>query len=822
MTNDGKAFERAVETTLRLIGYMVSGEQLLGTKKVDLVATQNRWGAPWRTAVECKDEAKARGRTDVALIWSDYEELVRRGLVNEVLLVTRRDLTPAAKAFVQEIPSLAHRTLDQLRTGVMDFGDYLGLVALDFLNADDGLEKYFIPPRIAGGEDLFEAMRSWIDGTPGVLTASRPIAILGAYGIGKSSYARWLASLLAQEALQANEKRIPILIPLGSIGKEQSLEGLIGAHLTARYSVQNYSFTRFMELNSAGAFVLILDGFDEMKHQITDQEFRFNFKEFSRLISGDSRVVLLGRPTAFENDEEQESLLHGDPYSTNLESDYQEIELAPFGKADMRSFVQRYLESIGKGRHSEAVIEMVTSDRFTNIASRPVQLKMLAQVLPDYAGNLDDLDLATLYDLVVDDLITTVMRREEDKASRLAYSRRERRSFLQSVAYWMWTERGTSTPSMVPNSLVETYARPGVEISATRRDLVTASPLHRGYGDKLHFPHRSFQEHLVAAEILKRLRDRIPGFDLKQVDELMTAEVSEFLRAQTQSTGEAWAEAIVALHKGTLSWHTTRWLSLLRETERISAISPWGVLLEAIPSIEGRKGVSIGRQDKTRSRENIWAMATAESDPRAPLLGLFMVLAGTRGAALGAADAELLSRLVSRSLNSVRPVSYSWFDLIADHPDDKTLSQEQRTRRRQSFASENEWARLSRLAIKPLGQSYVESVQSPGRYGLVSPGSHLEQFAAGWRLVGKSKLEVRWFSDVIVTLARQSDNEGRVLCAPLRQALVSTLSGYAWLKSWNGPNGSSLAAHVRLPKYIHLQGAEAETVLSLRRAIHRV
>ena len=95
--------------------------------------------------------------------------------------------------------------------------------------------------------------------------------------MGKTSFARHLAAVLAKEHLENGRKRIPILLRLGEISSEQSLEGLLGKAFTALSFVRNYNFNAFMALNNLGRFVIFLDGFDEMKHTLSWEQCRFNW-----------------------------------------------------------------------------------------------------------------------------------------------------------------------------------------------------------------------------------------------------------------------------------------------------------------------------------------------------------------------------------------------------------------------------------------------------------------------------------------------------------------------------------------------------------------
>jgi len=66
-----------------------------------------------------------------------------------------------------------------------------------------------------------------------------------------------------------------------------------------------YQFKTFEHLNQAGRLLVILDGFDEMKHAMTASDFLTNFREFNRLLKGNSKVLLLGRPNALPSDAQQ-------------------------------------------------------------------------------------------------------------------------------------------------------------------------------------------------------------------------------------------------------------------------------------------------------------------------------------------------------------------------------------------------------------------------------------------------------------------------------------------------------------------------------------
>jgi len=112
---------------------------------------------------------------------------------------------------------------------------------------------------------------------------------------------------------------------------------LIGAVLAGTNpAVQGYSFPLFAHLNAIGRFVVLLDGFDEMKHMMTFADFTANFDELNKLAVQAAKVVILGRPTAFLSDNEKLSVLRGTRQigRTRVRTPgaprYVDIELQPF------------------------------------------------------------------------------------------------------------------------------------------------------------------------------------------------------------------------------------------------------------------------------------------------------------------------------------------------------------------------------------------------------------------------------------------------------------------------------------------------------------
>jgi Restriction endonuclease/NACHT domain len=642
-----KQFQNDVAAHLKLCGYEVEQDILVGSKKVDVLISELRFGKHRITAVECKHYGRVLTRDDVTEIYVDYHTLIEGRHIDEILIVTKGPIADAAKAKIKESTNLQLQTYSELQANVLDFTQYLNSVASQF--SDYGLDQYYVPPRavlrISGEPQSDHADRTetdidrFIDVLPKPLedggdyrekgqttaqvyynlseivdrwqhlntTEAVPVAILGSYGLGKSSFARNLASSLANEALKNSEARIPVLVPLGEIANEQGLEGLLGKLFTATNIVRNYNFALFTELNRLGRFIIIFDGFDEMKQTISWSQFRYNLSQLNRLILAQprSKVLILGRPTAFLTDEEQEYALHGLKWNKlrNIQTkdhewpDFVEIELSSFSQSQMELFISRYLAYLIKiesdpARKSELigvshanVMGLLNETGLRDIVRRPVQLKMLSEILPDVSRErLEKLTVHELYDIFISDVI----EREGRKfARRDRFTNTQRRQFAKELAFWLWREKRESAISepAIPDSLVVPFCRTDENLDDVKRGLISASILDSKLGYRLFFPHRSFQEFLVAEAIHDKIMDH--EFDIADLPAVLSGEVVAFLAGFTErpKTGKKFIRDLwgaLVKFEGSLPLYFVNFLSKISSGEADLTSNNWLYLAEAL------------------------------------------------------------------------------------------------------------------------------------------------------------------------------------------------------------------------------------------------
>jgi hypothetical protein len=544
--NKGTIFENEVIDLLKLHGKEIIGESLRGHKKVDITFTEKHFSKTYRYAVECKNYESKLQKKVLLTIVNDYSALQDAKLIDKLLIVTRHGLGPASLEYLNLKDNIEHTTYGELLNSTIDFTQYIKNIISEYENSTDGLNSYYIDINVKSNEvnelkttDLSTIINEWICSPD-----NQPIAILGSYGQGKTSFSKKLSHDLAFNYLKDDSLRIPIYIKLSSISKEQSIEGLLGTAFTSTGLVRNYNYYSFYELNKLGKFTIILDGFDEMKHSLSWEEFKYNFGQLNKLIAGNSKVILLGRPNAFLNDDEHFFALRGLKKTAlgNIREsewpEYYELEIESLTVPQIELFLKKYFDyKISKSKNNIEVNKLIhardnkakkiSDKKIREISSRPVQLKMISDLLPHTTTDIENLTTTLLYSEFID----LILAREYEKESRLNITKDERRKFSRLIAIFLWENSSDYSIKFedIPNELFAQFIpKNSKEINKIQRDMISGCFLSRKLGDAIYFPHRSFQEFFVAEEIIYQITHN-PQVDFKKLNGIISQEVSDFL-----------------------------------------------------------------------------------------------------------------------------------------------------------------------------------------------------------------------------------------------------------------------------------------------------
>src|SRR5262249_11750841 len=202
--------------------------------KVDIRWWREDLDGPLKYFVETKDHAETHALHQCRDFLSEYGTLVEAGRADRAWLVSNGHLTADARALVDAKPGCKAMTFAEFQLRLLGLDSYLH----DLIAAykAERIHDWYIRPHTDDGLGLEKVVRDWIDAQDAL-----PLAIVAGYGKGKSTFARHLAAALAREALAEPRRRAPVLVPLGDIIDEQSLEGLLGKVFTSRPGVRAYN-----------------------------------------------------------------------------------------------------------------------------------------------------------------------------------------------------------------------------------------------------------------------------------------------------------------------------------------------------------------------------------------------------------------------------------------------------------------------------------------------------------------------------------------------------------------------------------------------------
>lgn len=574
----GDRFENDVVDALRLLPRAdVTPHVKIAGKDVDaLLVREVPLLGTVRVAVECKDHHRPLTRKFVSGVVADYQPLLTRGDVDAVYLVTSSGIVANARDVLP--PHITHWRLDDLLEEVLAPKSLLADMVNQY--DASGLDRYYaatsvfevdvadVSARYAffynpfvefalaapDPEDIGAVLESWHKAVPrheadrlpalydertyhevvrarltDVRTKLKPIvdawiaddecrhglALVGSYGSGKSSFARHLAWDYARRFQRGGTTRIPLLVELRDFGAHQNIEALITDRLVNHHRLA-ISFSAFSYLNTAGRFLLILDGFDEMKQAMNRDAILFSFNELNKLVTPRSKVVLCGRPSIFVSDQEQSEIMSasGSVYFENA-ARYIQLNVAPLETDQIAGTVVAYARALGDEeaaavakRAKELDREIVSNQELRALLARPVHISMLVRAMPSINRPLAKLRRADLYAHFIDRTIERDVVRSMSGQDASRYTTEDRRKFARSVAVEMYRvgQDGAIRTPQLPNSLFAPFKRRSETLDEVRRSLVAACFLERRH-DMLLFGHKSYGEFLVAEAVVEIIDD---------------------------------------------------------------------------------------------------------------------------------------------------------------------------------------------------------------------------------------------------------------------------------------------------------------------------
>ena len=364
-------------------------------------------------------------------------------------------------------------------------------------------------------------------------------AVLGEYGIGKTTTLKQFTNTLLQQRRNGEQVPLPIFIdlrlhsPTIHEGKVPDLETLLQEILSHTWmTTETRSFTAadILRLVRQEGAILIFDGLDEklvhldeaqghaflriLWHALPPAEGKTSSPQ-SRTEQTRGRLVFSCRSHYFKTLRDQNAMLRGEDRDSVRASDYRAWVLLPFDESQIRDYLSRVL---GPER-VEAALELFASvHNLRELAERPYLLSLIANHIAELEmrqARGDAVHGVTLYELLVDEWLL----RDRGKHQ---LRREDKLRLMEDIAADMWTEAAREWPwTRVLAWLGERLARDEVlrmryhNIAAERleEDFRTATFVLRPDLSQSHFrfAHTSLQEYFLARYLLRALLDNEPA-----------------------------------------------------------------------------------------------------------------------------------------------------------------------------------------------------------------------------------------------------------------------------------------------------------------------
>ena len=501
----GRDFEVQVGRLYKAMGFVVEADMPLAGQQVDLIARcKLPDGTRHIVLVECKYKGgnERAGNDDVFSIAHAFASARSAGLVTACAVVTTNGFTRDAKVAAAQY-GIHLTTKDELLRGLVDFGAYHSRLRDQYFRdfCSNGV-SWYIPPvgRADTGDcgDVEEAVNAWLRSP-----RRRPIALLGGYGTGKTSFCRHYAATTCD----ASDKPIPVVLKMRDYARGRSMKSLIRDFLEEECESPHPRFDTFWRMYAEGLILLMLDGFDEMAAHADRAVIEHNLEEIEQFVEASPNVILTCRPEFFLTaKEEMQAVAPAVLELSSRKASYSCIEIALWTPAQVETFVAARTSSLHPPAPEvpEFYLERIRDlPELADMSSRAVHLDLVVRMLPTLIRESVPITRPNLYRTY----IAAEFSRARIAEHRLQLLSDADRLGIMRVIAFESAYRGKEGVdfSDARAVLARRLAAPQAELDFLTREFLSRSFLSRT-GDSYAFAHKSVGEYLVASELAERLR----------------------------------------------------------------------------------------------------------------------------------------------------------------------------------------------------------------------------------------------------------------------------------------------------------------------------
>ena len=240
-------------------------------------------------------------------------------------------------------------------------------------------------------------LMAWAKETP--KSAREYLAVLGEFGIGKTTTLRQFAQALIHEREKRPELPLPLVFDLRAFQRKRSalaidLKSILASCLQSVGSTQGKPWDinpdELIDVVRKKRGIAIFDGLDEVMTTMTSPERQDFIRELWSILppladplkrpEGRGRIIMSCRSHFFKDVAEQNGLYTGQGREGIEASSALTLIILPFTEEQIRNYLS---ESLGQEKAEQAFKSIQEIHNLLDLAQRPVLLNMIREVVPD-------------------------------------------------------------------------------------------------------------------------------------------------------------------------------------------------------------------------------------------------------------------------------------------------------------------------------------------------------------------------------------------------------------------------------------------------------
>jgi hypothetical protein len=534
------AFELQIAALFRDAGATsVEHDVRLGGHQIDVLVSCEVYGRTIHIAIECKKySTRPVGINEATQFSVVVTDLRAHGLIDWGIIVSKMGFTRDARQLqAVKTSSLLLFTPDDIPAFYMTLGAAQFPINQYFVLLQDYLNTFgsvFVPNR-AIRQPSREVVPSLQAELTTIVDNAEPSLtfVFGGTGSGKSTTLRQLASSQIRRLQASEDTAVPLLVELGAYRgiRDCRLHDFVADRLRKDYPMISASWPQLKPKLDSGRFILLLDGFDEIRNMSDSNSVFRTFRHFLEVLGPKSKCFISCRSGVANTPIFSREGIADQVQSYSKDINANAFEILPFRESEIRGFLT--LSS------RQEISQHSSFPSWIDLLSRPLLLKMIADWMPVEAAST----LPHSEEEVIDVVLNHMLNYRPDLLTETSdsVSPSEWREFLEFCAFRMYLENTRLLWGSDLSSCLANFPR----FQALKDKLehfiwdIKVRSVFDVVGEGIQFSHTVFRDFLAGHELARKLLATDEHANAEAVPEVeLSGEQLRFVRYAVQKVSE--------------------------------------------------------------------------------------------------------------------------------------------------------------------------------------------------------------------------------------------------------------------------------------------